>query len=283
MSAPRWEREGADWPHRTASRFVPAGGLRWHVQIMGEGPVALLLHGTGAATHSWRGLMPLLAARYRVIAPDLPGHGFTPMPAPGRMALPAMAEEIAALLATLDVSPALVIGHSAGAAIGVRMAIDAAIAPEHILSINGALLPFAGIAATLFPAMARTLFVNPFAPRLFALQARIGGETGRFLKRSTGSAIDAAGVASYEKLFRTSGHCAAALAMMAHWDLAPLERDLPRLATPLTLLHGTADRAVPGSVAQRVAALVPRGEAVALPGLGHLAHEEAPEAVMGYV
>jgi len=283
MSAPRWAHEGADWPHRAASRFVPAGGLRWHVQAMGEGPVALLLHGTGAATHSWRGLMPLLAPHHRVIAPDLPGHGFTSMPAPARMALPAMAEEIAALLEMLEARPALVIGHSAGAAIAVRMALDGTIAPERILSINGALLPFPGIAATLFPAMARTLFVNPLAPRLFALQARIGGETGRFLKRSTGSAIDAADVACYEKLFRTSGHCAAALAMMAHWDLAPLERDLPKLTAPLTLLHGTADRAVPGSVAQRVAALVPRGEAVALPGLGHLAHEEAPGVVMGYV
>ena len=283
MSAPRWALEGADWPHRAASRFVPAGGLRWHVQIVGEGPVALLLHGTGAATHSWRGLMPLLAPHHRVIAPDLPGHGFTSMPAPARMALPAMAEEIAALLEMLEARPALVIGHSAGAAIAVRMALDGTIAPERILSINGALLPFPGIAATLFPAMARTLFVNPLAPRLFALQARIGGETGRFLKRSTGSAIDPAGVACYEQLFRTSGHCAAALAMMAHWDLAPLERDLPKLTAPLTLLHGTADRAVPGSVAQRVAALVPRGEAVALPGLGHLAHEEAPGVVMGYV
>ncbi|TJW92291.1 alpha/beta hydrolase, partial [Neisseria gonorrhoeae] len=46
---PNWSVDGKDWPNRAASRFVDAAGLRWHVQMMGEGPVALLAHGTGAA------------------------------------------------------------------------------------------------------------------------------------------------------------------------------------------------------------------------------------------
>ena len=51
-----------DWPNRAASRYVDAGGLRWHVQSLGDaGPDLLLLHGTGAATHSWAGLAPLLS------------------------------------------------------------------------------------------------------------------------------------------------------------------------------------------------------------------------------
>lgn len=66
-----------NWPHRDCSQFIEAAGLSWHVQRMGEGPALLLLHGTAAATHSWAGLMPLLARRFTVIAIDLPGHGFT--------------------------------------------------------------------------------------------------------------------------------------------------------------------------------------------------------------
>ena len=77
-----WDRDGQNWPHRQASRFVEAGGIRWHVQIMGQGPVMLLLHGTGAASHSWRDIMPLLAAQFTVVVPDLPGHGFTRAPGP---------------------------------------------------------------------------------------------------------------------------------------------------------------------------------------------------------
>ena len=60
-----WATDGADWPNREASRFVEAAGLRWHVQVMGAGPVLLLLHGTGASTHSWRDVMPKLAAIHR--------------------------------------------------------------------------------------------------------------------------------------------------------------------------------------------------------------------------
>ena len=85
---PLWERDGADWPNRSASRFVVASDLTWHVQELGapEAPVLLLLHGTGAATHSWAGLAPLLAPHFRVVALDLPGHGFTD-PLPSRMTL----------------------------------------------------------------------------------------------------------------------------------------------------------------------------------------------------
>jgi magnesium chelatase accessory protein len=62
---PAWNIEGIGWPHRETSRFLTAGGLRWHVQEAGDGPTLLLLHGAGAATHSWRGLFPLLAERFR--------------------------------------------------------------------------------------------------------------------------------------------------------------------------------------------------------------------------
>ncbi|MFZ4410973.1 MAG: alpha/beta fold hydrolase, partial [Paracraurococcus sp.] len=81
----------ADWPNRPTSRLVAAGGLRWHVQVAGTGPVLLLVHGTGAATHSWRDLLPLLARHFTVVAPDLPGHGFTERPRAEGLSLPGMA------------------------------------------------------------------------------------------------------------------------------------------------------------------------------------------------
>ena len=276
---PRWDVEGRDWPQRAASGFVQAGGLSWHVQQWGAGPVVLLLHGTGAATHSWRGLAPLLAARFRVIAPDLPGHGFTRGRPAGGLAMPAMARAVAALCTALDVAPALLIGHSAGAATACRLVLDGLVQPAGIMALNPALLPFPGIAAKLFPSLARLLFVNPFAPHLFAAWARQPGEVKRFLGRSTGSRIDAAGLAAYAALFGTAGHCAGAITMMADWDLEQLAADLPRLSVPLLLLHGAADPMVPPSVSHEVAGRVAGARDVLLPGLGHLAHEEAPTAV----
>ncbi|HSN71821.1 MAG TPA: alpha/beta fold hydrolase, partial [Steroidobacteraceae bacterium] len=134
-----WDRDGRDWPNRSASRFVSAGGVRWHVQQAGQGPQMLLIHGTGASTHSWRGLLPLLAEHFAVLAPDLPGHAFTgPMP-DGHFSLDGMARALAALMARLDFAPAIAVGHSAGAAIVARLALDGAIHPRAIVSLNGAI------------------------------------------------------------------------------------------------------------------------------------------------
>jgi len=114
-----WETDGQGWPHREASRFVQAAGIRWHVQEFiapdRQAPVALLIHGTGSSTHSWRGLAPLLAQHLTVYAMDLPGHGFTSMPAGGtasaQFSLPAMAQALRAVCSALQVAPDLVGGH----------------------------------------------------------------------------------------------------------------------------------------------------------------------------
>lgn len=273
---PDWSREGRDWPHREASRFVDAGGLRWHVQVMGEGPALLLLHGAGAATHSWRDLAPLLARDFTVVAPDLPGHGFTATPSDSGLSLPGVARGVAALLAELNLAPQFVVGHSAGAAVALRLRLDGGAGAGGIVSLNGALQPFPGAAATLFPAMAKLLFLNPLAIQMFAWRASQPGAVERLIE-GTGSALDARGIALYRRLIATPGHVAGALGMMANWDLVPLRDALPRLDTPLTLVAAAKDRAVPPAVARDAERLVKGARRIELPGLGHLAHEEAPE------
>lgn len=272
---PDWASDGADWPNRSASRFVAAAGHDWHVQQMGQGPVCLLLHGTGAATHSWRDVLPLLAAQFTVIAIDLPGHGFTRARAPQKATLPAMAGAISQLLETMDVEPELIVGHSAGVAIGAQLLLDRGWHTP-LIGFTPALLPFPGLAARLFPSLAKVLFTNPFVAVIFSRWASARGETKRFLERATGSRIDAAGALYYQRLFSSSGHCDGALKMMAHWQLETLRDRLPQLAAPVLLLHGARDTAIPQSAILAAAALIPGCETRALAGLGHLAHEEDP-------
>lgn len=271
------ERDGADWPNRAASRMIEAGGLRWHVQIMGDGPPLLLLHGTGAATHSWRDVTPILARRWRVLAPDLPGHGFTAGAGPPTLSLPGMAHALAALLEALGFSPELAVGHSAGAAILARLRLDGRIAPRRVVSLNGALAPFTGLAGHILPPMAKLLFLNPLAPHFFARSADRAA-TARLLD-GTGSRIDARGVDLYARLLANPAHVGGALGMMANWDLRALQRDLPRLATPLALVAATNDKTVAPQIARRLAARLPDAAFAEIEGLGHLAHEEAPGRV----
>ena len=277
-AAMQWEVSGLTWPNRAASSFVEAGGLRWHVQQAGAGPTLLLLHGTGAATHSWRSLFPWLATFFTVIAPDLPGHGFTSAPLPAEHSLPSFAALVAALLTTLRAKPALVVGHSAGAAIAARMCLDHTISPAGIVAINGALLPLQGLPGTVFSPLAKLLAANSIVPKLFSWRAGDRAVTERLL-RGTGSKIDADGVALYGELMRHSSHAASALNMMAHWDLPALERDIARLTTPMMLVVGDNDRTVPPHDAARLQRYLPKATVTHLPHLGHLAHEEAPHRV----
>lgn len=277
-----WDHEGRDWPNRDASRFVSAGGLRWHVQQLGQGPVLVLVHGTGAATHSWRTLAPLLAQDFQVVAADLPGHGFTQMPDAAGLSLPGMATSLAALLNTLGVTPDLVLGHSAGAAVLAQLCLDQRIAPRVLISLNGALLPLRGLAGHWFAPAARFFATHPLASRYFAWRAQAPGAVKR-LVASTGSRLDAQGMEFYRRLVINPGHVAAAIGMMANWDLQPLARDLPRLATPLVMLVAEGDSTVSPAEARRVRALLPTVEVQTIPRLGHLAHEEAPQIVVSLI
>lgn len=274
-----WARDGLDWPHRDTSRFVIAGGLKWHVQQMGQGPVMLLIHGTGASTHSWRDFAPLMARHFTVVAADLPGHAFTDTPPAAQMSLPGMSQAVAELVDVLGLDVALCIGHSAGAAIAARMVLDRRIVPDALVSINGAFLPLDGLPGLLFPPVARVMAATPLASKLFAWRAADRAAVERLIG-GTGSALDARGVELYARLVRDQRHAAGALAMMAQWDLRPLLRELPGLPTPLVLVVGARDRAVPPAQAQRVATLMPQSAApIVLPHLGHLAHEEQPAEV----
>lgn len=274
----RFETDGRDWPNRTASRFVRAGGLLWHVQSMGEGPELLLVHGTGATTHSFADLAPRLARRFRVIAADLPGHGFS-APLPGaRTTLPGMADALAGLLDATGADPAVAVGHSAGAAILLRMCLDRRIDPKVVVSLNGALSGFDGPVGRFFSPLAKMLALNPFVPRFFAWRAADPAVLAR-LVRQTGSAVPARMVDLYGRLARDPDHVAAALAMMAGWDLDPLRRDFPRLSTPVVLVAGARDGMVPADQVFDLGRRIPGAEVIVLKGLGHLAHEEDPEAV----
>lgn len=278
MSGLVWSRDGTDWPNRNASVFVEAAGIRWHVQRMGEGPSLLLIHGTGAATHSWRDMLPLLARHFSVVAPDLPGHGFTQSPPSYRLSLPGMAADLGIQLRKLEVRPEITVGHSAGAAIAARMCLARRTAPRLLIALNGAFMPFGGIANHLFSPLANLLVLNPLVPRVFAWQASHAGAVERLIA-NTGSTIDQDGIALYRKLVRNPAHVAAALRMMANWKLEPLLHDLPRLTTALVLVAATNDRSISPEVARQVREILPSAVIERLPGLGHLAHEEQPQLI----
>ena len=263
-----------DWPHAEHSRFVDAHSIIWHVQTMGEGPDIVLVHGTGASTHSWRDVMPLLAKTHRVHAIDLPGHGFTSQADAQGRSLNGMVSGIAELLRTMNIKPTIVVGNSAGSAILARMCAMNHIDPERLISFNGAFFPIAGLAGAVFSPIAKTFAAIPFMPNLFARMADANAVAR--LMADTGSKLSPEGLALYQRLFRSPTHIEATLGMMAAWDLSGMTQDLSRLKTRVIMVAAQNDKTIPPAVAHKAAALIPHAQVVTVAHYGHLMHEEDP-------
>lgn len=274
-----WEANRKTWPHAANSRFVTVHGQAWHVQTFGHGPALLLLHGTGASTHSWRDLVVTLSQDHTVICPDLPGHAFSYWNTQKSNSLGNMASGLAALLEHLNVWPTAIIGHSAGAAVGAQLVLKHAKVPETVLiGLNPAWLPLPGVANWLFPPVAKLLAINPLSGILLAKQA-VKPAFVRNLLKSTGSHLDDAALSYYQRLLQTPSHVRGVLSMMAAWRLNRLSQQLPLLQGPIFMLLGGNDLTIPASLSEESLKIMPKATSRTLAGLGHLAHEEAPDAV----
>lgn len=275
-----WGKERATWPMTEHSRFVVCKPHRWHIQEMGQGPLLLLLHGAGGSTHCWQHLIPHLADDFRIIAIDLPGQGFTKLGAQGRCGLDPMAEDILALCQAEDWHPSAIIGHSAGAAIALRMA--ELVETPLVIGINAALDTFPGMAGVLFPVLAKTIAATPLAATFFSATAAQGQTVPRILK-GTGSTLPAADVELYRRLVASRSHVQATLMMMAQWKLEPLLERLPDNTVKTLLIAASGDTAVPPQTSQKASTNMPNAQSVLLQGLGHLAQEEDAGAVASHI
>ena len=271
-----WLKEGASWPNRASSRFVDAGGCRWHVQQAGAGPKVLLIHGTGASSHSWAGLFPALSGSCDVLAADLPGHAFTRSASTANSSLPGMAAALKELLIKTGFLPDHVVGHSAGAAIAIRLAATMTKPPKSIVGLNGAVRPLPGIAGLAGPMIAKAVTFSSLMVSAISRSARDQERVARLI-RSTGSEPSSPYLEIYTRLFASPGHVRGAMRMMANWDVSRIEPDIDRANCPLVLITGARDHAVSPEEAAALARRAPNVQHVPLRGLGHLAHEEAPE------
>jgi magnesium chelatase accessory protein len=267
-----------DWPFRAQARRIRVRHDWWVVEH-GTGPEILLLHGAGGSGHSFRSLVPALAG-FRTLIPDLPGQGFTRAGSRGRFGIDPMAEDLAALIKVAGWEPKLVIGHSAGVPLALRL--STLIPLRAVIGLNAALGQFDGAAGVLFPLFARALAAMPFVP---ALASRLWGNEAkvRSLIEGTGSHLDDAGIAQYLTLVQRTAHVDGTLGMMAAWRVDRLMAGAARLSVPTLLVTNAGDRLVPPKVSHEAARILPRADVREMPGLGHLAHEEDAEAVLAVI
>lgn len=256
--------------------YVETDGVLWCVRRCGRGPVVLLLHGMGASKHSFETLIPLLQHHFTVIAPDLPGHGDSELHRRSVMSLNGMARETSRLLRAMKLSPPLIVGHSAGAALATRMVLDGHVNPTGVVSINGAFVTYGGAVGRLLAPIAGLCSASRLVTDALARKARDVRAVERVIA-STGSTLDGEALSRYSEVLQKPSHMAATFAMMANWDLESLRQDLRKLSVPLELLVAERDGAVDPQQAYDVERRCDTATVNMLSGLGHVAHEEDPE------
>ncbi len=257
--------------------MIRSGGLDWHVQVGGQGPGVLMLHGTGSSAHSWCDVVKAIGHQVTVVAPDLPGHGFTEGARLDELTLPSIASRLDGLLADLGVPPIeMVVGHSAGAALALRWALRQPHAPKCVVGLNPALIaPPASYHQWVAP-----LLVPLATSQLTAsLVSTLGVSSGmvRRLLRSTNSEIPERQRDCYEELFRRPSHVRGAMGLMAAADLPRLLPEIESLASRPYFVLGQQDSWIPRTQIEAVLGRFALNAEVAhWPG-GHLLHEAAPD------
>ncbi len=246
--------------------FIQAGEITIHVQVDGppSAPAVLLLHSLGTSSHVWDAQAEALAQRFRVIRPDLRGHGLTTVTA-GPTTIETLADDAVALLDALGIATADVAGLSIGGVIAQSLA---ARAPSRVRSLI--LCDTAMVLPTAESWHARAATV-----RAHGLPAVADTVMTRWVTPPFATAPAARGLRAM--LLRTDpeGYAAAAEALAT----ADLTASTPTLRLPTLVIVGDQDASTPLPAAQAIAAAIPGARLAIIPGAAHIPTVEHPAAV----
>lgn len=269
------ERTPQDLDHVT----VRVDGIRISAYAFGQGPTVVLLHGLAATKVSYLPLLPALAERYRVLVPDLPGHGESSKLRRFAYTPAAYARVVSGFMDEMGVDRASVIGNSMGG----RIALE--VAAEYPERVEGLVLLDPAAAGLPFPLYARLLGMLPTGVAAVPVpwRRRIVIASIRQLFASPDRLPRAAYLAGADEFIRIYRRGRARVALLAamrglladdgelFWDRAQ------RTEAPTLIVWGREDRLVPVRLGRRLARVMPRAELVVLPGVGHVPQFEVPE------
>ena len=293
QAAAREAQAEADFPPE--GQMITVNGTQVHVLIRGSGPDLVLLHGASGNLRDFSfGLIDQLADRYRVIAFDRPGLGYTGRTDPAYdSAFTSQAETLAeqatllqAAAAQLGADKPLVMGQSFGGAVALAWALDH---PDHISGLilvsapsnvwNGGLGPIYAINASVLGGAFMLPLISAFAP---ATQVRTTLES-IFAPNPVPPGYDAhvgAELVIRRGSFRANARQVAALKS----ELAMLVPRYGTLTLPVEIVHGDSDTVVPLEVhSAKLLNQIPGAVLTVLPGVGHMPHHTDPQAVIAAI
>ena len=268
----------------TELKFIDIHGERIAVRDAGprDGEALLLIHGMAGSSNTWRAIIPQLAKKYRVIAPDLIGHGQSAKPRTD-YSLGAFAVGLRDLLDELGIASATIVGQSLGGGIAMQFLYQH---PEYcdrlVLISSGGLGPDVGLVLRLLSAPGAELVMPVIAPRpvLRAGDAVRSWLGARGLRSPRGAEIWSA----YSSFADAQTRHAFLRTLRSVVDyrgqaVSALNRLQVRAEMPTLAIWGEDDTIIPVDHAYEALKARPDCRLEIMPGVGHFAHVEAPNEV----
>ena len=258
---------------RYQSRNLVVNGLRHHVLEWGEpgAPSVVLLHGGNQTAHSWDLVSLRLARRFHVVAPDLRGHGDTEWPRDCESGPAAMASDVAAIIAALDLQAPSICGHSMGGIVTMtvlnryagiaRSAVLVDVGPE--ISDEGA-----RIIGDFVSSIGEYRSVDEFIDRVVAYDPfRSREHIARTARYNLMQRVDGMLVTKHDHRRRT-------FAGGNRTIERPTLDDVGRMDLPVLVVRGAESNVLAPEAAARFESALPRGRLVTVERCGHNVHSQ---------
>jgi pimeloyl-ACP methyl ester carboxylesterase len=283
----RRQARKAEAEYPPEGKFVELDGIRLHYVERGDGPPLVMFHGMGALVQDLlgSGIVDEAAKRFRVIAFDRPGYGYSDRPRSGRWTPEAQMELARAAIAKLGIEKPLVLGHSWGTLPALAWALDHPDEVTALVLVSGPYFPFKNPSPLLMS--------MPSWPMVGAVMANT---TSPLVVRAAGPGVLKQvfapnpvpqhfidyfphGLALRPKQIRaTSGD--AGLVQLAQIRLS---KRYGELKLPVAIVQGDGDKVVPFIHGERLHAALPQSSFHVAHGVGHMVHWIEPELVIGAI
>lgn len=269
------------------SRIIQVQGLDIHVWEAGSGPTVILLHGAGGNLRDFTfRLAPDLAETNRVIAFDRPGLGLSDGLGRGNESPADQAALLAQAAAQLNVTQAVIVGHSYGGAVAMAWALNHPDQAAAVVSLAGATQPWEGDLEAFYPITASRLggiTIVPLIANLAPRGATRNAITGIFDPDSVPDGYFdhiRPELTLQSAVLRANGRQVNSL--LTH--VAEMSGRYHTLTLPLEIVHGTADDTVPlATHSEPLAAQVPGANLTVLQGVGHMPHHADLDAALAAI
>jgi len=254
----------ADTHNPEIARRVTAGGIRTNYHDEGKGAPVLLIHGSGpgvTAWANWRLTIPVLAERFRVIAPDMAGFGYSERPAGAVYNMDLWVKQAVGLLDALGIERAHLVGNSFGGALALALAI---LHPERVGRL--VLMGSVGVPFELTPGLDAAWGYTPSMENMRSLVELFAYDRSRLTDDLVRMRYEASIRPGYQESFASMFPAPRQDGVNA---MASREQDIRALPHETLVIHGREDKIIPLDTSLTLSSWIPRAQLHVFGQCGH--------------